>query len=137
LERLPARAVAVGRARQRLDERAGVADDGEFALVKERLHLGHARVEPERAPLARRADGQQARLREREPGGGAAAARAVVAEARGVERDDHVVAVVAAVEEDADERAVVGRALRVGVQQPEALEGRGERGAAEGAAGRA
>src|SRR5215213_4301595 len=128
LKRLLPRPVLISRARQRLYERPGVAHDRELSLIEERLHLGHVRVKAELPTLTRRVDREQTSLREREPRGRADGV--VLVEARLVERHYHVVAVVAAVEENADERAVVALALRVRVHEPEALDRGGERSAA-------
>jgi hypothetical protein len=135
-----ARAVAVGVARERLDERPDVRDDGELAVVEQRLQLRERRVQAVLA-AARGVDGEQtageAGRGQREAVGGARAH--VFGEALGVHGDDRVVAVVAAVQEDADEGFVVGggrAALREGVDEAEVFDARDERRAADERAAR-
>ncbi len=91
---------------RRNDEGPDVGDDGELAHVVEVAEVRQVRMEPERLPShrGRVVHGQHAALRdgERRP------RRLVGSEVRSVEGNDHVVGVDAAVQEDADERPVVG-----------------------------
>src|SRR6202008_5196297 len=81
-------------------------------------HRRKARVESERRSDARGSDGQQRTLHK-----GKAAARGLVSVVPcSVVRDHHIVAVVAAKQEDADQRLVVGSVLGESVHQPKATE---------------
>ena len=122
--RAKVRALLVERLGQRLVERAGVEDDVQRALAPRRLQRREARMQAEVRP--RQLAERRGRQRERR------AARRGVGRVARVGRHDHVPAVVAAEQEDADHRPEVRRrGLRHRRRQAELAE-RGERaGAAE------
>ncbi len=113
---------------QRLLEAAHIEHGGHLALAEQGVDLGHGRVEGEAlvdVGAARLHGGRarrQQRLGARRQGqAGAAAQLGVLAIAHAVERHDHIVAVVAAEQVEADHGLVVGggRARGGGAQQAE------------------
>src|SRR5436190_11672015 len=115
LQRLFAGPVLIGGARERFHERATVAEHGQFPLVEEVLHFRHVRVKPVR-PAAHRRYRQQAGFGYRETGAGAYVCVALDETACWsivlIERYEHVVAIVAAIQKDANQRAIITGGLR-------------------------
>jgi hypothetical protein len=89
---------------------ADIGDEGCIVAVEERLYIGEVGVERE---VRRRCEREQSVLSERKitSDGG------VVPVAGGVEGNERVVGVVAAEEKNADQRFVIGGALREGIER--------------------
>ena len=91
-------------ARDRSDERAHIRDHAEVALVKKRLQFHQIRMKPEVAAVAiLQALAEERRLRDRE----SASRGGVRSVAVRIVRNDHVVRVVSAEEEQTDQRFVI------------------------------
>ena len=113
-----------------LNESSDVGDDGEiFLSVEEALHLQHVWMQ---AISGLAADLQRQELR---LGNGEQGASLRVAGVARVDGNNHVVAVVAAEHEDADESLVVRGALSQSADEAELAEAAQERSAGGGAAG--
>src|ERR1700724_1696938 len=98
-------------------------------LVEQRLHFGEFGMESKR-PRAGRSDGQQTTLRQCQYRADLLVGRVPAA----AQRDDHIVAVVAAKEEDADQGLVILGALRQSIHQSKPVEAGGGESRSRGAA---
>ena len=94
------------------------AQDRRLLAVEKRAQLGEPRVKSEGQADAWRCDGKQVALGDREVG----ANFRVVGVVGRVERNDKIVGVISAEQENADQSFVVRRCLRHGVDQSEAAE---------------
>jgi hypothetical protein len=115
-----------------LHQGSGIGEDREVLVIEQRLQAGKAGMEGEWGADAWGRDGQQGPLRQ----GQAAARRLVGVVTCGVEGNDHVIAVIAAEQEHAHQRLVVGGGLRQRIDKPEAAEAGGRKTRGSGTTGR-